>query len=264
MRFPTKIIPKQFSHVILRQEINSRKIFSCNWNVNSREINSKTKTYVCGNFWLECSCMLSFWWRGYLSRRFRRGVSYPFFLNIMWHRASVAEIPSCTKGITLQARMPGRRGGVSQPLSAKDKWIYKEYLLERCKGHAHRGHREKVPNVMSFWIFQGVFRVFSGCFQGVFRVFSLCPFRVCPSDPCKFVKIGDSIKFKGSCSGISGAQAHLRRSPSPDPKVAREVEFFKPRLLQCILRTVEQTQNPYGGICSCGGIAQIARTIRCH
>ena len=46
----------------------------------------------------------------------------------------------------------------------------------RCKGHTHKGHREKVLNVMNFRIFQGVFRVFSGCFQGVFRVFQ-CVFQ---------------------------------------------------------------------------------------
>ena len=46
--------------------------------------------------------------------------------------------------------------------------------LERCKGHTQKGHREKVQD---FRIFQGVFRVFSGCFRGVscgFRVFSGC------------------------------------------------------------------------------------------
>ena len=30
-------------------------------------------------------------------------------------------------------------------------------ILERCKGHTHKGHREKVLKVMNF-------RVFSGCF----------------------------------------------------------------------------------------------------
>ena len=84
------------------------------------------------------------------------------------------------------------------------------FHLERCKGHTHKGHREKVLNVMNFWIFQGVFGVFSGVFRyfpgvsgffrvfsGCFRVFSgilrefqdfsgcfsPCPFRVCPLDP---------------------------------------------------------------------------------
>ena len=56
MRFPRKIIPKQFFHVILRitneslicnfREMNSRKIFSCNWNVNFREINSEKKKNI--------------------------------------------------------------------------------------------------------------------------------------------------------------------------------------------------------------------------
>ena len=54
-------------------------------------------------------------------------------------------------------------------------------FLERCKGHTHKGHREKVLNVMNFRIFQGVFGVFSGSFrfrifQGVFRVFFPMPF----------------------------------------------------------------------------------------
>ena len=65
--------------------------------------------------------------------------------------------------------------------------------LERCKGHTHKGHREKVLNVMNFWIFQGVFGVFSGCFevfsgsfsifQGVFRVFFPMPFSGMPFGP---------------------------------------------------------------------------------
>ena len=49
--------------------------------------------------------------------------------------------------------------------------------LERCKGHTHKGYREKALNVMNFRIFQGVFRVFSGHFHGVsgfFSVFSGC------------------------------------------------------------------------------------------
>ena len=64
--------------------------------------------------------------------------------------------------------------------------------LERCKGHTHKGHREKALNVMNFRIFQGVFRVFSGyfqdfsgCFQGVFRVFFPMPFPGMPLDPFK-------------------------------------------------------------------------------
>ena len=40
-------------------------------------------------------------------------------------------------------------------------------LLERRKGHTHKG-REKVLNVMSFRIFQAVFKGFLGEFQGVF------------------------------------------------------------------------------------------------
>ena len=61
-----------------------------------------------------------------------------------------------------------------------------------CKGHTHKGHREKVLNVMNFRVFSGYFqgvfgvfsgslrkfqesfRAFSGCFQGVFGVFSGC------------------------------------------------------------------------------------------
>ena len=35
--------------------------------------------------------------------------------------------------------------------------------LERCKGHTQKGHREK--RVLNVRIFQGVFRVFSGCFH---------------------------------------------------------------------------------------------------
>ena len=60
-----------------------------------------------------------------------------------------------------------------------------EFLIffGRRKGHTHKGHREKVLNVMNFRILRGVFRVFSGSFQGVVRefsgCFSLCPFRVC-------------------------------------------------------------------------------------
>ena len=50
------------------------------------------------------------------------------------------------------------------------------HSLEGCKGHTHKGHREKKLNVMTFsdfsgcfqGVFGGVFRVFSGCFQGVF------------------------------------------------------------------------------------------------
>ena len=48
-------------------------------------------------------------------------------------------------------------------------------MLERCKGHTQKGHREKVLKVINFRVFsryfQGVFREFqefSGCFQGVF------------------------------------------------------------------------------------------------
>ena len=37
--------------------------------------------------------------------------------------------------------------------------------LERCKGHTHKGHREKGTECPEF-------QDFSGCFQGVFRVFS--------------------------------------------------------------------------------------------
>ena len=65
MRFSKKLIPKQFFHVILWitnehvirsfREINSREIFSCNWNVMFGEINfPKTKIYACNIFWLEC------------------------------------------------------------------------------------------------------------------------------------------------------------------------------------------------------------------
>ena len=41
-------------------------------------------------------------------------------------------------------------------------------ILERCKGHTHKGHREKILNVT---LISGFFRVFSGYFQGVFREF---------------------------------------------------------------------------------------------
>ena len=44
--------------------------------------------------------------------------------------------------------------------------------LEGCKGHTHKGHRDKVLQAMNFMAFsscfQGVFRVF----EGIFRVFS--------------------------------------------------------------------------------------------
>ena len=45
------------------------------------------------------------------------------------------------------------------------------FFLERCQGHTHKGHREKVLNVVNFRIFQGVFGVFSGYFQVFFRIF---------------------------------------------------------------------------------------------
>ena len=44
-------------------------------------------------------------------------------------------------------------------------------ILKRCKGHTHKGHREKVLKVMNFRYVQGVFRELwgvSGYFQGVF------------------------------------------------------------------------------------------------
>ena len=52
--------------------------------------------------------------------------------------------------------------------------------LEGCKGYTHKRNSGKVPKVMKFRDFQGVFMVFSGCF-------SLCPFRVCPLDPSKLL-----------------------------------------------------------------------------
>ena len=58
--------------------------------------------------------------------------------------------------------------------------------LERCKGHTHKGHREKALNVMNFQIFQGIFRVLSGSFrifQGIFRVFFPMPFPGMPFGP---------------------------------------------------------------------------------
>ena len=41
--------------------------------------------------------------------------------------------------------------------------------LTRCKGHTHKGHREKVLKVVTF-------RIFSGLCQGIFRVFFPMPF----------------------------------------------------------------------------------------
>ena len=65
-------------------------------------------------------------------------------------------------------------------------------LLEGCKGHTHKGHRENVLKVMNFRVvfsrsFQGVFRVFSSNFRVFSGCFSLCPFWVCSLDPFKFV-----------------------------------------------------------------------------
>ena len=43
----------------------------------------------------------------------------------------------------------------------------------QCKGHTHKGHRQKVLRATSFRVFsryfQVVFRIFSGYFQGVFQ-----------------------------------------------------------------------------------------------
>ena len=60
--------------------------------------------------------------------------------------------------------------------------------LEGCKGHTHKGHRDKVLKVVNFSDFQGVFRYFQGVsryFSVFCKCFSLCPFRVCPLDPSK-------------------------------------------------------------------------------
>ena len=38
-------------------------------------------------------------------------------------------------------------------------------ILERCKGHTHKGHREKVLNIMNFRVFSGYFRGVSGFFS---------------------------------------------------------------------------------------------------
>ena len=59
-------------------------------------------------------------------------------------------------------------------------------FLERCKGHTHKGHREKVLSVMNFRIFKGVFGVCSGYFQvfsGSFRVSFPMPFPGMPFGP---------------------------------------------------------------------------------
>ena len=57
-------------------------------------------------------------------------------------------------------------------------------IVERCKGHTHKGHRENVLKVMNIRVFQGASRVFPGCF-------SLCPCQVCVLDPSKHSKRPD-------------------------------------------------------------------------
>ena len=50
-----------------------------------------------------------------------------------------------------------------------------EHLLEGCRRHTHKGHRDNAS--------EGVFRVFSGCCQGVFRAFFPMPFLGVPVGP---------------------------------------------------------------------------------
>ena len=83
--------------------------------------------------------------------------------------------------------------------------------LERCKGHTHKGHREK------YWKseFQGVSIVFSGYFQGilrvVFRVFFPMPF---PGMP--FGSFQPGVRQWRWNKRLKDAQRGLSRSGHPD------------------------------------------------
>ena len=97
--------------------------------------------------------------------------------------------------------------------------------LERCKGHTHKGHREKSTECQEFQDFSGCFQGVFREFQGIFRVFSgcfsLCPFRVCPLDPLNSLWNLTAIqRFPGSFPNFPGSSPNFPGSSGTSPEVS--------------------------------------------
>ena len=99
-----------------------------------------------------------------------------------WTRARSRALCSMDRPLSCPGGINPDAASVAQSL---DPCYRVSLYLEGCKGHAHKGHREKVLKVMNFRDFQGVFSVFSG----IFRVFFSMPFPGLPFGPFQYTPL---------------------------------------------------------------------------